>query len=85
MCDYVFLFPVISFWNIKTQIRAIESEVYKHYKPSAYNSIKDDYGLYDKNMFDDKLLNLFGNEGVFSNYNSYKNVEIGEDLVEKNC
>ena len=58
--------------------------MYKHYKPSAYNLIKEDYGLYDENMFDDKLLNLFGNDDVFNSYHSAKNVEIGEDLAEKN-
>ena len=35
-------------------------------------------------MFDDKLLNLFGNDNVFNSYHSAKNVEIGEDLAEKN-
>ena len=80
----LFFFAGISFWNTKTQIRAIASEVYKHYKPSAYNLIKEDYGLYDENMFDDKLLNLFGNDDVFNSYHSAKNVEIGEDLAEKN-
>ena len=80
----LFFFAGISFWNTKTQIPAIASEVYKHYKPSAYNLIKEDYGLYDENMFDDKLLNLFGNDDVFNSYHSAKNVEIGEDLAEKN-
>ena len=77
-------FAGISFWNTKTQTRAIASEVYKHYKPSAYNLVKEDYGLYDENMFDDKLLNLFGNGDVFNSYHAAKNVEIGEDLAEKN-
>ena len=35
-------------------------------------------------MFDDKLLSLFGNDDVFNSYHSAKNVEIGEDLAEKN-
>ena len=34
--------------------------------------------------FDDKLLNLFGNDDVFNSYLAAKNVEIGEDLAEKN-
>ena len=70
--------------NTKTQIRAIASEVYKQYKPSAYNLIKEDYGMYNENMFDDKLLNIFGNDGLFSSYHSTKNVEIGEGFVKKN-
>ena len=70
--------------NTKTQIHAIASEVYKHYKLSAYNLVKEDYGLYDENMFDDKLLNLFENDGVFNSYRAAKNVKIGEDLAEKN-
>ena len=53
--------------------------MYKHYKPSAYNLIKEDYGLYDENMFGDKLLNLFANDDVFNNCHSAKNVEILED------
>ena len=56
----------------------------KHYKPSAYNLVKEDYGLYDDNMFDDKLLNLFGNDDVFNSYHVAKSVEIGEDFAEKN-
>ena len=59
-------------------------EAYKHYKPPAYNLVKEDYGLYDENMFDDKLLNLFGNDDVFNSYHTAKNVEIGEDFAEKN-
>ena len=35
-------------------------------------------------MFDDKLLNIFGNDDVINSYHSTKNVEIGEDLAEKN-
>ena len=57
--------------------------MYKHYKPSAYNLVKEDYGLHDENMPDDKLLNLFGNDDVFNSYHAAKNVEIG-DLPEKN-
>ena len=84
MLFFLGFFAGISFWNTKTQTRAIASEVYKHYKPSAYNLVKEDYGLYDENMFDDKLLNLFGNGDVFNSYHAAKNVEIGEDLAEKN-
>ena len=56
----------------------------KHDKPSAYNLVKEDYGLYDENMFDDKLLNLSGNDDVFNSYHVAKSVEIGEDFAEKN-
>ena len=56
----------------------------KHYKPSAYNLVKEDCGLYDENMFDDKLLNLFGNDDVFNSYHAAKSVEIGKDFAEKN-
>ena len=66
LCFFVF-FGGISFWNTKTRISAIASEVYKRYKPSEYNLVKEDYGLYDENMFDEKLLNLFGNDDVFNN------------------
>ena len=83
LCFFVF-FGGISFWNTKTRISAIASEVYKHYKPSEYNLVKEDYGLYDENMFDEKLLNIFGNDDVFNNQYTTKNVEIGDDFAENN-
>ena len=82
LCFFGF-FAGIGFWNTKTQIRAIVLEVYKHYKLSAYNLVKKDYGLNDENLLDDKLLNLFRNDDVFNSYHAAKNVEIGDDLAEK--
>ena len=56
---YVFQIHIgLENWNDKTMIRAITVEMFKDFKPSSYEMINNDYGIYD--LTTDEESELFG-------------------------
>ena len=61
LMKFYYLFQIhigLENWNDQTMIRAITAEMFKDFKPSSYEMINNDYGIYD--LTADEESELFG-------------------------